>query len=390
MSAICKGYVSYLPGDQAPRQPLEEIPLMGSPGPMLRSSELQQLTARLKTNLPLCRNEEVLKLAYAILTAPLYKSSKLMKISRKQHALPYSFNVNSKDVFIHLRGFLGSGFCKKTFSALRIQSRKRITPIVVQRLINSKSLDPCGSFTPERRFKCTQQEAAFQQTLQHPNIVRIIHSEIRNQQILIYAERCDSNLKETMQFFDFQSKLSLVLDYSRALAYLHSLGVSHNDIKLENLLVKNRCGKLSDFGLSKNISNELELGFAKTLAPEQRVSIKQKEPTFGTSMSDVYQFGLVCWHLFHPAPPANHLQDNFIYPADFFSNWVSSNPSEEFVQNLIRSCLEKEPAARISMESIKNQLDNYFTPVNRSPKNRNYREKVPGQSPGPESNRMPT
>ena len=37
----------------------------------------------------------------------------------------------------------------------------------------------------------------------------------------------------------------------RALAYIHALGITHRDIKAQNILIKDGVAKLADFGFAK-------------------------------------------------------------------------------------------------------------------------------------------
>ena len=135
---------------------------------------------------------------------------------------------------------------------------------------------------------------------------------------------------------------------------MHKEGYAHNDIKPDNILLKNNKAKVTDLGLCKPIDAPFK-GFKKIYAPEQ----KGVEDKVGNEKTDVYQFGLLMWHLFHPNPPFDHLEESFKYPEDIhemFANWTITTSQDKLIQMLISSCLSKDPSKRPSMENINKYL----------------------------------
>jgi serine/threonine protein kinase len=109
-----------------------------------------------------------------------------------------------------------------------------------------------------------RKETLIHSKLSHPCIVKFIGVCIRPPQIGMVVEYCDNgNLRESLQTFFFQwtppRRMTALLDACRAVAYLHSMGYMHRDIKAENFLVTNLWKiKLADFGESVEIhSNPL-------------------------------------------------------------------------------------------------------------------------------------
>ncbi len=102
-----------------------------------------------------------------------------------------------------------------------------------------------------------------QQRLNHENIVKIlhIHNDEEHEDIWIFMEYLsggDLNKYAKNNFARFQeTKLDLMIQISKGLAFLHDLRICHRDIKPENILIQPRdsdqqsCVKLTDFGLAK-------------------------------------------------------------------------------------------------------------------------------------------
>lgn len=116
------------------------------------------------------------------------------------------------------------------------------------------------------------EEAKFLMQLRHPNVVQYVdifgHQQpessvaIQSNCVCIVMEYCDRGSLSDI-IFDANISLSDVVDIIRQLAsaleYIHSCGVVHCDVKLENVLVKTIPGprdlvKLGDFGLARTSS----------------------------------------------------------------------------------------------------------------------------------------
>ncbi len=248
---------------------------------------------------------------------------------------------------------IGTGFVKITYiSTLVNVESKQIEPIVRQKL-KKKDCHPIVATMAKR-------EANLQKSLAHPNIVVIYacnaYGTEENPKFAIYAEKCDSDLEKAIQngSLSFFEKKTVMIDIADALEFIHAKKYSHNDVKPDNILIKNKRGKLGDFGLCYHDKEQsLFKGFKKIQPPEQKILTHQKQ----SQKTDVYQYGLVLWHVFHPAPDATHLDKDYVYPNDLFANWPCQSNADQTLQKLILACLSEDPGKRPTMQQVKTILN---------------------------------
>jgi polo-like kinase 4 len=103
-------------------------------------------------------------------------------------------------------------------------------------------------------------EVSIHSTLNHPNILRLFHFFEDDRNVYLIMEYCEQGelfklLKRNGPFSEEQAR-RFVKDIVHGLAYLHSHGIIHRDLKLSNiLLTSNGDAKIADFGLAVRQSN---------------------------------------------------------------------------------------------------------------------------------------
>jgi serine/threonine-protein kinase len=158
-----------------------------------------------------------------------------------------------------------------------------------------------------RRFQREAQAAA---ALVHANIVQI-HEVGRIDQIYFIAQEYIQglNLRQWMNRNgtpDLRMALIIMRQVAAALTKAAEQGIVHRDVKPENIMVT-RSGevKVADFGLARLASEDavnltqvgMTMGTPLYMSPEQ-VEGKALDPR-----SDVYAFGVTCYHMLSGSPP---------------------------------------------------------------------------------------
>lgn len=101
-------------------------------------------------------------------------------------------------------------------------------------------------------------EIAALKNLKHPNIVSLREVRHTGTSLYLIFEHMDQDLKKTLDETKAGLPKMLVRSYMwqllKAIAFCHSKGILHRDLKLQNLLVntKDDTIKLADFGLARN------------------------------------------------------------------------------------------------------------------------------------------
>ena len=141
-------------------------------------------------------------------------------------------------------------------------------------------------------------EVEVQKRLDHPNCLKLygVTEDPKGYPVLV-TELADCSLTKLVTQrspqkprLSAREKYSFILEIAQGIAYIHSCGYVHRDIKLDNILVKNGHAKIADFGLARSLQASLTVTFAGSpmfMAPELIMGQKV------TQTIDVYSLGCV-------------------------------------------------------------------------------------------------
>jgi focal adhesion kinase 1 len=223
-------------------------------------------------------------------------------------SLPSSSHIDSKLLVCFER--LGSGQFGEVFRGIYNQKepRKQIE-VAIKRLTtttnNAKLLKEEEIELKEEELIIIKKfisEAKVMLNFDHPHIIKLIGVSIDKPLNIVMELAKFGQLRSYLQTNRSNIELKTLLLYihqlSTALAYLESKKFVHRDIAARNVLVSSHeCIKLSDFGLSRQMddnvylaSNRLKLPI-KWMAPE---SINYRKFTHS---SDVWMFGVCVWEI---------------------------------------------------------------------------------------------
>jgi len=227
------------------------------------------------------------------------------------------------------------------------------SPVVVKKI--RKDID-----TPK---KLITNEVKAGQMLIHPNIIKFReHFEDKDNYYIVLDYIHGKDLLSFMEDRDFQPLMetvarSIFLQLLDAVEYCHERGVSHKDLKLENVMIDKQARvSLIDFGLceflgkeSKRISKSY-VGTPEYVAPE----ILQLIP-FDPYKADVFTLGEILWCLLTGTLPFDleyrvELLRNGIKPAPNFD--IVTNLSES-TKDLLENMLEADPDLRFSVKDVR-------------------------------------
>jgi len=165
-----------------------------------------------------------------------------------------------------------------------------------------------GQFVREGRLGCS---------LRHPNIVPIYEVYSRAKTHFLVMEFVEGrNLREFVKIrkrIEPAEATRLMADIVQGLRYAFENGLTHRDLKMNNVLVSSRGqAKLVDFGLAavdETLTDELLIDFPNTrtidYAALERVTGVRKDDT----RSDIYFLGCIYYHMLTGRPPLRETRD---------------------------------------------------------------------------------
>ncbi|CAD8180500.1 unnamed protein product [Paramecium pentaurelia] len=195
------------------------------------------------------------------------------------------------------------------------------------------------------------------------NIAKQYEGELQtNKKVIVFekAEVLQNILKDSQQGLAEPQVLKILLDLSKALQHCHSLGITHRDIRPENILIGlDKQAKLWNFQRCffqqydqipneylGRIKEEIEMNtFEHVRAPEQK-DLSQRLPI--TTKVDIYALGQLMYYMI------------FKVRYDQNPNWegnVQWGVYSQKLQNLIKQLLIINPKDRISAEQIEQYIN---------------------------------
>jgi serine/threonine protein kinase len=188
--------------------------------------------------------------------------------------------------------------------------------------------------------------------LKNKNIVSIIDSGIYEEKPFIVMDYVDGDsLDRIAPKLNIIQKLDILISAANGIAYLHSKGIIHRDIKSENIIVSKDLStvKIADLGISKvvywkPITQEGQiLGTPAYMAPELFEG-KSDDPRI-----DIYAFGITMYEIFTHNVPFDGK------PSEIILKHIKEEPKlpsllnpeiPQALDKIIMKCLEKKPERR--------------------------------------------
>ena len=157
--------------------------------------------------------------------------------------------------------------------------------------------------------------------------------------------------------------LKIIFEIGIGVYILHRNGITHRDLKPNNILIHNGQYKICDFGLSSDTTKmETNLGTNHFKAPEisQNTNCIYNKRKFKKSKYnnkvDVYSLGVIFYLMMTKEYPFE-IDSSFMISTDNSSNFQDleerfDNIEDPEIKALIQKCLEMDPEERISMEEF--------------------------------------
>lgn len=206
---------------------------------------------------------------------------------------------------------------------------------------------------------CISTEVEILKSLRHPNVINIKEAYDAPKKLYIVMEFMEGgellDLIRKRKVFPEREACKIFFQTISALAYLHSIGIIHRDIKPDNLLL-NTTGedaivKIADFGFAKRIGDGVlhtPCGSPVYTAPEI-----VREEAYNKS-ADMWSAGVLLYILLCGFPPFYHRDPNklfdeiekgvFDFPDPHWTN-ISASAKE-----LVSMLLTLDPSARLTAQ----------------------------------------
>lgn len=244
---------------------------------------------------------------------------------------------------------------KGQFGLVKLATHKKTGQKTAIKTVHKKDMKAIEIYQQRREIEVLKMS-------QHPNIVGLIDLFENSDYYYIVLEYMQGkDLFDYIQLRNFKLSEKRVMELAYqigiAIKYLHSYGIVHRDLKLENVMMSDNseCSmpKLADFGLAKMIAPnekaEEPFGTLGYVAPE----VLRKEPY--SFSCDLWSFGCIIYALLSGSLPFDHESQKQTIKMTLenkleFDLECWKDISRE-CKDLIGSLLHKDANARITLDN---------------------------------------
>eukprot|EP01119_Soliformovum_irregulare_P025064 TRINITY_DN9167_c0_g1_i1.p1 TRINITY_DN9167_c0_g1~~TRINITY_DN9167_c0_g1_i1.p1 ORF type:complete len:302 (-),score=46.68 TRINITY_DN9167_c0_g1_i1:105-947(-) len=194
----------------------------------------------------------------------------------------------------------------------------------------------------------------------HPNIIKLVDVYDKPEQLLIVMELIKggdlySDLVSNWPFSE-EKVVDLFTQILDAVSYLHSMRVTHRDLKLENILIDDRERlKITDFGLSKLTPSDMQMMETRCGTPNYAAPELVRAEMYDNRI-DIWSLGIALYLLFYCRFPfvGESLEEVYtkIEEAKTLDFPVKSDVSSE-AKDLISKILKSDPSHRLTLSEIR-------------------------------------
>lgn len=199
---------------------------------------------------------------------------------------------------------LGSG----AFAQVRAVQREQKAPVGWPDELAVK-LQEFGDLSPkaDARASAAQEVRALRLASGHRNVVRFCEANTELSRVWIVMERCDMRLLQYLEdgaggrFLTECSWANVLAQMLEACAHIHSKFIVHNDLKLDNWLVRDDTLKLCDFGMASVQPKKGQLKSPRGTAPYMSPEMLRNEG-YGAP-ADIFAVGVTAYLVLYGAFP---------------------------------------------------------------------------------------
>ena len=280
----------------------------------------------------------------------------------------YIFNETEK-FFSNPVNILGERILDKLFSVIRHIGSGGMSDIYLVKDSNEKiyaaKFIKAEVVKNGRRKRFEREIRALLRFQNHPYILSAVtYGKFLDRPVIIteFAEGGSLYSRINLRNLSFYQALTYMAHACEGLHELHKEGFIHRDVKPHNLLIVNNIGKLSDFGLIKELNVDVSSSFTGSIkgtvnyiSPEM-ANPSDKEIDWCT---DIYSLGVTMFHVFCGRLPflgnvfqiiKQHVDSSPPNPCD-----INKNIPKELSEIILRA-LSKAPEERPSALDIKDSV----------------------------------
>ena len=217
--------------------------------------------------------------------------------------------------------------------------------------------------------------------LDHPNVVKFtgVHFKLSDRSdVTLIMERLHMDLENFLNpkqrpDIDHFTKLSILLDVSSGLLYLHTQlekPLIHRDLTAANVLLTEdfKQAKIADLGVSKLIENYAQRAATRTACPGTLAYMPPEalyeRPKYDTPL-DIFSFGQLALYValqqfpvVYEISPEESIKAHQTGELAIFKRkkWIDKLPEDHYLRDLILDCLKDEPVRRPSTEKLSEMM----------------------------------